>query len=53
MTSAVAGLTYGWEWEIYDLSVRARSFDWTLVEGLVLDPRADDGLQIVAYGLYH
>ena len=47
----VAVLTYGWQWEIYDLSIRARSLDQKLVARLVLDPGANDSPQIVAHGL--
>ena len=52
MTQGVAVLTSGWDWEIYDLSVRARGFDRKRVQQLVLDLRSDDSPPAVAAGLH-
>ena len=52
LTGCLAVLTYGWEWEIYDLSIPAREFTRKWVERLVLDPRAGDDPEIFARGLH-
>lgn len=53
MTDCLAVLTYGWEWEIYDLSIWAREFTHKRVDRLVLDPRREDSPAIFARGLHH
>ena len=47
----LAVLTYGWEWEIYDLTVGARQFERKRVDRLVLDPRRGYSPQIFASDL--
>ena len=48
MTRCLAVLTYGWEWEIYDLDIRAREFGRKRVDRLVLDPQHGASVQIFA-----
>ena len=52
MTRGIAVLTYGWHWEIYDLSLRARRFDDKRVEELTLDFEPPEHLEGVARALY-
>lgn len=51
MTRCFAVLTYCWEWEIYDLSIRAREFERKRVDLLVLDPREAESARIFARDL--
>ena len=53
MTGCLAVLTYGWEWEVYDLSIPAREFTRKQVDRLVLDPQEEDRPAIFARGLHH
>jgi len=53
MTDCLGVLTYGWEWEIYDLSIAAREFTQKQVDRLVLDPQEEGSPAIFARGLYH
>ena len=39
MTGCLAVLTYGWEWEIYDIGIRGREFAHKRVDRLALDPQ--------------
>ena len=52
MTGGMAVLTYGWRWEIYDLSPRSRRFDDKRVEELTLDPEPPERLERVARALH-
>ena len=52
MTQGIAVLTYGWEWGVYDLEDRARSFLGRRVERLDLDSDAPQNVEQVAEGLY-
>ena len=52
MTQGVAVLTYGWQWEIYDLEDRTRSFLDRRVELLELDSGAPNNVERVAEALY-
>ena len=53
MTGCLAVLTYGWEWEVYDLSIPVREFAKKRVDRLILDPQGEDSPAIFARGLYH
>ena len=53
MTGCLAVLTYGWEWEVYDLGIPAREFAQKRVDRLVLDPQREDSPEIFARGLHH
>ena len=53
MTGCLAVLTYGWEWEIYDIGIRGREFAHKRVDRLALDPQGESSPTIFARGLYH
>ncbi len=53
MTHGIGVLTYGFYWEVYDLSIRTRNIDWRCVARLALDPAEPDGFQRVADALHH
>ncbi len=53
MTRGVGVLTYGFYWEVYDLSIRLRDIDHQRVARLALDPAEPDGFQRVADALHH
>ncbi len=52
MTQGVAVLTYGWQWEIYDLEDRTRSFLDRRVERLDLESDEPHNMERVAEALY-
>ena len=53
MTDCLAVLTYGWEWEIYDLGIWAREFSQKRVDRLVLDLNREDSVPTFARGLHY
>ena len=53
MTDGAAVLTYGFYWEVYDLSIRARNIDHKRVVALALDPTEPDGFQHLADALHY
>ena len=53
MAGCLAVLTYGCEWEIYDIDIRGREFTHKRVDRLVLDPQGEGSPTIFARGLYH
>ena len=52
MTCGLPVLTYGWYWEVYDLSLRSRRFDGKRVEELTLDPEPPEHRERVARALH-
>ena len=53
IAQGVAVLTYGWEWEVYDLECRAPNFLDRRVEGLKLDHEGPNNVERAAEALYH
>ena len=53
MAGCLAVLTYGWEWEIYDIGIQGREFTHKRVDRLALDPQSEDSPTIFARGLHH
>ena len=53
MTRGVGVLTYGFYWEVYHLSIKARNIGHKRVVGLALDPAEPDRFQRVADALHH